>query len=160
VLIGVTRAGVLAGISILAGCSDVNRAYHVVTSSVRTAFFEPPHPTTPPRASTRSPPSSSWQFDNVAAAKPPASPESKPVVVNGLSGKEVRALLGPPTARGGPAPGETWTYKSGSCEVELYLFPDVSHGGLHVLDYRVNGASAYEESKQACLRRLRDASSS
>ena len=159
-LIGVTRAGVLAGISILAGCSDVDRAYQTVTSSVHAAFFEPPRHTTQPRAPTPSPASSSWQFDDVATAKPPAPHDSKPVAVNGLSGKEVRALLGQPTTRSGPAPGETWTYKSGPCQVDLYLFPDVSHGGLHVLDYRVNGASAHEESKQACLRRLGNAPSS
>jgi hypothetical protein len=44
--------------------------------------------------------------------------------------------------------------------VELFLFPNVTHGGLQVLDYRVSGAESGEDSKQACLRRLRDAPSS
>jgi hypothetical protein len=78
------------------------------------------------------------------------------VVVNGLSGKAVRALLGQPAARAGPAPGETWTYRSGSCEVKLFLFPDVTHGGLQVLDSQIDGTGAHEDTKQACLRRLRD----
>ena len=82
--------------------------------------------------------------------------EATSVQMNGLSGKAVRALLGQPAARSGPAPGETWTYRSGPCEVKLFLFPDVANGGLQVLDSRVDGAGAHEDSKQACLRRLRN----
>ena len=96
-----------------------------------------------------------WSFDSTPAAKPPTPEGTAPVEVNGLSGKAVRALLGQPAHREGPAPGETWTYRSGSCEVELFLFPNVTHGGLQVLDYRVNG-TRHEDTKQACLRRLRN----
>jgi hypothetical protein len=81
------------------------------------------------------------------------------MVVNGLSGTAVRAMLGQPTTRTGPAPGETWTYRSGSCEVELFLFPDVTQGGLHVLDYRVSGAGSRADGQQDCLRRLRNTQS-
>jgi hypothetical protein len=95
------------------------------------------------------------QSERTTKTEPPAAPESTPVVVNGLSGNAVRALLGQPAIRAEPAPGETWTYRSGKCEVDLFLFPDVTHGGLHVLDYRVNGAGSGQD-VQACLRRLRD----
>jgi hypothetical protein len=97
---------------------------------------------------------------STAEAKPATLPEPEPVVVSGLSGNAIRAMLGQPSARAGPAPGETWTYRSGSCAVELFLFPNVTHGDLQVLDYRVGGAGSGEDSKQACLRRLRDAPSS
>ena len=82
-----------------------------------------------------------------------------PVVVNGLSEKAARSLLGKPAAQGGQAPGETWTYRAGSCEVELFLFPDVKHGGMRVLDSRVSGAGAHEDGQQACLRHVRDGQS-
>ncbi len=78
------------------------------------------------------------------------------VAVDGLSGNAVRALLGQPATRAGHAPGETWTYRSGSCEVDLFLFPDVTNGGLRVLDYRVSGAGSQQDAQQACIRRLRD----
>ena len=64
------------------------------------------------------------------------------MVVSGLSGNAIRAMLGQPSARAGPAPGERWTYRSGSCAVELFLFPNVTHGGLQVLDYQVSGAGS------------------
>jgi hypothetical protein len=82
------------------------------------------------------------------------------VVVNGLSSNAVIALLGQPASRAGSAPGETWTYRSGPCELELFLFPDLTQGGLHVLDYRVNGADPRDDGEQACLRRLRSDQSS
>lgn len=82
------------------------------------------------------------------------------MVVDGLSAKAARSLLGQPATRGGPAPGETWTYRSGSCEVHLYLFPNVDHGGMQVLDHRVSGAGTGEGAQQACLRRVRDGQSS
>ena len=153
VLARVTRAVVFAEALILAGCSDLDRAYHTVTGAVQTALIEPRH-----SASLRPPPPSPapspWGPDGASVATP--SPAPTPVVVNGLSSKAVRALLGQPAARAGPAPGETWTYRSGSCEVKLFLFPDVSHGGLQVLDSQVAGPGAREGSKQTCLRRLRD----
>lgn len=156
----VTRAVVVAEILAVTGCASIDRAYYTVTDAVEAAFTSPrrtasarvPRPPAPP-PSTRGPTST-------AETKPATLPEPEPVAVNGLSGTAVRAMLGQPSARAGPAPGETWTYRSGSCEVELFLFPNVTHGGLQVLDYRVSGAGSGEDSKQACLRRLRDAPSS
>ena len=154
-----TRAAVVAGILAIAGCASIDRAYYTVTDTVETAFTprhapptrvpRPPAPPTIPRGSA-----------STAEAKSATLPEPEPVVVSGLSGNAIRAMLGQPSARTGPAPGETWTYRSGSCAVELFLFPNVTHGGLQVLDYRVSGAGSGEDSKQACLRRLRDAPSS
>jgi hypothetical protein len=151
------RAVVLAQSLLLVGCSDIDWAFHKVTDTVESAFVVPSH-ATPARARPRPAPAqpSSPNYDSVSTAKPPAAPDTRPVTVNGLSDKAVSALLGQPASRTGPAPGETWTYRSGSCEVALYLFPDVNHGGLHVLDYRVNGGGAEENTRQACLRRLRD----
>jgi len=160
VLARMTRAVAVAGILAVAGCASIDRAYYTVTDAVEAAFTSPRR-----TASTRlprphsSPPSPS-DATSTSEAKPAMRPESQPVVVNGLSGDAVRAMLGQPAARAGPAPGETWTYHSGSCEVEVFLFPDVTHGGMQVLDYRVSGAGSGEDSRQACLKRLRDAPSS
>ena len=153
-----TRAVAVAGILAVVGCASIDRAYYTVTDAVEAAFTSPRRTASArvPRPHS-SPPSPSGPT-STSETKPATLPE--PVAVNGLSGTAVRAMLGQPSARAGPAPGETWTYRSGSCEVELYLFPNVTHGGLQVLDYRVSGAGSGEDSKQACLRRLRDAPSS
>jgi hypothetical protein len=81
--------------------------------------------------------------------------DQPPVVVDGLSADAVRSLLGPPVAQAAAGPGETWTYRSGSCEVLLFLFPDVSSGGLRVLDHQVNGAGSRDTDQQACFQRVR-----
>jgi hypothetical protein len=159
VQVQVTRAVVLAGVLLLAGCSSVDWAYYKVTDAVESAFTQPRH--TSYARVQQQPAPSPWRSASTSTAEtkpviPPATqPETTPVVVDGLSGKAVRTLLGQPAARSGPAPGETWTYRSGTCQVDLYLFPDVKHGDLQVLDHRVNGAGSHEDN-QACLRRLRD----
>ena len=163
-LVRVTRAVVLGNALLLAGCSCVDWAYYKVTDAVESAFTETRHSS--PARSAPAPAPSPWRSASASAAEtkpaipatvqpPTVQPAATPVVVDGLSGKAVRTLLGQPAARSGPAPGETWTYKSGSCQVDLYLFPDVKHGDLQVLDHRVNGAGSHEDN-QACLRRLRD----
>jgi hypothetical protein len=154
----------LAAPLVLAGCSSVNEAYHAVADPVQTAFSDIRHavsartssPSAAPSAPPAGRPESTAQTQSPPAPDPaPApTPELKPVVVNGLSEKAVQALMGQPAAKDGPAPGQTWTYRSGSCEVELFLFPDVTQGSLHVLDYRVSGAGSRADQQQACLRRV------
>jgi hypothetical protein len=156
VLTGVSRAVLLAGTLALMGCTTLSRAYHTVADPVENAFNEPRHST---YARSSPPPPPALHSASTTEARPPPAADPTPVVVNGLSGTAVRAMLGQPTTRSGPAPGETWTYRSGSCEVELFLFPDVMHGGLHVLDYRVSGAGSRADGQQECLRRLRNAQS-
>ncbi len=78
--------------------------------------------------------------------------DAPPVVVNGMSAGKARALFGQPATRVSAGPGETWTYRSGECQVQLYLFRDVLHGGLHVLDHQTSAS----DGEQACLRRLTD----
>lgn len=144
---------VLAGTLVLVGCSSVDKAFHAVVDPLQTTLAGPRGTTTPRASPVPAPPA--MQSERTTKTEPPAAPELPPVVVNGLSGSAVRALLGQPAIRAEPAPGETWTYRSGNCEVDLFLFPDVTHGGLHVLDYRVNSAGSGQD-VQACLRRLRD----
>jgi hypothetical protein len=143
------------------GCSEVDRAYYTVTNTVQATFYDLRHaPSTRPAHSTSQAPPGNYNDASVPRSSPTETPQPTPVLVDGLSATAVRSLLGQPTARGGPAPGETWTYRSGSCEVHLYLFPNVDHGGMQVLDHRVSGSGAGENAQQACLRRLRDGQSS
>jgi hypothetical protein len=149
-----------ATLLILGGCSEVDRAYYTVTNSVQSAFYDLRHTKSgtarPVRSASQVPPGT---YSDSPPARSLETPHPTPVVVDGLSAKAARSLLGQPATRGGPAPGETWTYRSGSCEVHLYLFPNVDHGGMQVLDHRVSGAGAGESAQQACLRRVRDGQS-
>jgi len=155
------RLVVLAGPLVLAGCSSVNQAYHAIADPVQTAFLDIRHAVSARTPAPPAPPAgrseSSTAVHPPLAPDPPAEPipEPKPVVVNGLSETAVQTLLGQPVAKHGPAPGQTWTYRSGTCEVELFLFPDVTQGSLHVLDYRVSGAGSRADEQQACLRRVK-----
>jgi hypothetical protein len=149
----------LAGALALGGCAQIDRTYQAVSKALHSALYEPRHQA--PTHLTHVPsPSPAGNSNATSAQRMPVSLAPTPVVVDGLSAKAVRALLGQPAAHGGPAPGETWTYRSGTCEVELFLFPNVTHGEMQVLDHRVNGAGTGEDAKQACLRRLRDGQSS
>lgn len=77
-----------------------------------------------------------------------------PIVIDGLSAPAVRALLGTPVTQSATGPGETWTYRSGRCELAVFLFPDVESGGLRVLDHEVTGVGAREVDQQNCMRQV------
>ncbi len=79
-------------------------------------------------------------------------PANAPVALAGASAERVEAQFGPPASRAASGSGERWTYRTGDCSLDLFLFPDVSRGGLAVLDRRASGADAED-----CARRLRDA---
>lgn len=166
VVAGATRLALLAGPLVLAGCSSVDRAYHAIADPVQTAFVDIRHDisaraSAPPaahhesRTATQPPPAPALTPERTPETTPVPTPVPTPVVVDGLSAKAVRTLLGQPAAKDGPAPGETWTYRSGPCEVHLFLFPDVTHGGMQVLDHRVSGAGSGTDDQQACLRQVR-----
>jgi hypothetical protein len=127
-------------------------------------FYRPPrqqaerapaqyYPPSPPPKSAGIPKPAPVQSSPLAPPVAPA-PEADVAVV-GLSGAAVRSLFGAPATRAASGPGETWGYHSGECQVQLYLFPDVAHGGLRVLDYHVATGSSRGDDPQPCLRRLR-----
>ncbi len=89
---------------------------------------------------------------------PLSRPEPAPpgIVVTGLSSSQLVQLLGEPAARVPTGQGERWTYHAGGCQLDVFMFPDVSHGGLTALDHRVSSDAPGPDGEQACLRRLRD----
>ena len=78
------------------------------------------------------------------------------MVVTGLSSPQVVKSFGEPVARVPTGQGERWTYRAGGCQLDVFMFPDVSHGGLTALDDRVSDSEAKPGGEQGCLRRLRD----
>ena len=97
-----------------------------------------------------------------AAGQPPTSPApigapaAPPILLSGLGASQLVRLLGEPAARSPSGQGERWVYRSGACEVEVFVFPDVVHGQPTVLDHRLGAGPGGADAEQACLRKLRD----
>jgi hypothetical protein len=79
-----------------------------------------------------------------------------PIVLAGLAAADLVRLLGEPAERSPTGQGERWTYRSGNCEIEIFVFPDVANGRPVVLDDRLAAGPPGPDAKQACLRKLRD----
>lgn len=163
-LVAVRRLLPLVGVVTLTACGDVDRTASAIVSFPGYAVTEirqtvtritTPAPAPRPTMARQSPAPDNHPLMTTTSVAAPPTDSGPPLQVNGLHGQAVSALLGQPTARSAQAPGETWTYRSGSCEVNLYLFPDVAKGGMHVLDHRVSGTGGSADAEQACLRRLR-----
>lgn len=171
-LIGGSRAIVTAGLLLLAGlplggCSDLDSQVRQLSGTVSgqvadlSAWLSPPSPAPhhPPASYVRHPqsaPPAAAPTADAAAPAPAAAPAATPISIDGLSENAVRALLGNPAARAAAAPGETWIYRDASCELRLFLFPDVAKGGLHVLDHRITASAPTGADPQTCLHRLHD----
>ena len=138
----------------LPGCSDVARFFGPTPNQQAAARHRSPQalplPHTPP-AVTEPP-----VVPATTEPAPPPAPEPTAIVVTGLSSSQLVKLLGEPLTRVPTGQGERWTYQAGECQLDVFMFPDVSHGGLTALDDRVGGSVARSGGEQACLRRLRD----
>jgi len=84
----------------------------------------------------------------VAGARPPAGAEFMQLA--GLSGTELRRLLGAPDFRRHEAPAEIWQYRSADCVLSLFLY---RKGGQYRVAYgeildrdaaRISPASCYD----------------
>jgi hypothetical protein len=138
----------------LPGCSDVERLFgptsgKQVAAPHRPAAPLPVPPIPPPEAAQPV-----VQVSSEPASRP--APAQPAIVVNGLSSPQLVKLFGEPVTRAPTGQGERWTYRSRGCSLEIFMFPDVSHGGLTALDDRVSDDTAEAGGQQACLRRLRD----
>ena len=138
----------------LPGCSDVERLFSP-TPGKQTAS---PHRAAPALPVPPIPPSESAQPVVPVSSEPVSRPmPAQPaIVVNGLSSPQLVKLFGEPATRAPTGQGERWTYRSSGCSLEVFMFPDVSHGGLTALDDRVSDEASETGGKQACLRKLRD----
>jgi hypothetical protein len=87
----------------------------------------------------------------------PPSPDSPrlPTAVVGLSQDQVRGLLGAPAATAAHGTKQTWTYRSGSCSVEIAFYYDVTRNGFFALSHHAAGTGGGD-----CLSRILDARAS
>ena len=103
----------------------------------------PPSPISEPAGTAAPPP------------KPAPPPLREPMVLQGLTQGEIRALFGEPSERIDRAPGQIWIYRVSRCRVDVTFLLDVRRNEALVVDNTVSGEGAPDATKQQCLRRLK-----
>jgi hypothetical protein len=88
--------------------------------------------------------------------EPLAAPGTPPLptTVVGLSQEQVRGLLGAPAATAAHGTKQTWTYRNGSCSVDIAFYYDVTRNGFFALSHHAAGGGG------DCLSRIRDSRAS
>jgi hypothetical protein len=70
----------------------------------------------------------------------------------GLDQSAATRLFGPAAEKSDEPPATVWRYKSGSCELDLFFYLDLSSGRMRTLHYALKGAGADVVKRQECLR--------
>jgi len=131
-----------------------------------------PAPTTgvePPDVSTADPSSAPAETpDGDVAAVPPAPAviQSEPEPVSTLASpdelkskaeSEVVTLLGRPVTTRSEGTGTVWTYRAGTCSLDVYFFLDVADNQRRALSYEMLPAGAEDDATQTCYKALKEA---
>lgn len=95
----------------------------------------------------------------VRRVAPPATPapSDAPIVVVGVSRKELTMSLGEPAERIDRNPGQAWVYRASPCAVEVLFLLDVVRNDLFSIDRKVTGTDGTPRGEQQCLQRIKAA---
>jgi hypothetical protein len=99
-------------------------------------------PTSPAAPSTAAAP------DTPAAA--PAA-EYDPDRLVGLSEVDATNLLGPPVEKADSPPSRVWTYRSQTCDVKLFFYPEVGGTTYRTLTYEINDRDPADTTHGGCV---------
>ena len=92
----------------------------------------------------------------VTPATPPPSSDA-PIMLVGLSRKELATTLGEPAERIDRNPGQAWVYRASPCAVEVLFLLDVVRNDLFSIDRKVTGTDGTPRGEQQCLQRIKSA---
>jgi hypothetical protein len=97
-----------------------------------------------------------------APAVIPAEPEpvagiSSPDELKSKAESEVVAILGRPVATRSEGTGTVWTYRAGTCSLDVYFFLDVADNQRRALSYEMAPAGAEDDASQSCYMALKEA---
>jgi hypothetical protein len=81
--------------------------------------------------------------------KGPSAVVSKRLI--GLNETQLKSLLGPPLVETLQPPAKAWHYRTGRCNFDLALYPDVETRIYHALSYEVISDDGSNEGKRRCL---------
>ena len=89
------------------------------------------------------------------AAPPPAEPgvvDAQHLV--GLSQADATKMFGSPAERKDVPPAQVWTYRSETCDLKLYFYPEVGGSAFRALTYQIDDRGANDATHHACLASL------
>jgi hypothetical protein len=155
------------GLLLLSGCEVVRSARDDLTrltspppppSQVRKST--PPKQPAPAQAASIRTGSSAAPVEASAAATPSDRPsaaggaDGTTILPTGMSERELRATLGPPTSEEEHPPGKQWRYRDGKCTVDIQLYPDVETKQFGTLAYKVKSDDNTDEGRRLCVAQL------
>lgn len=91
---------------------------------------------------------------SASAGSDPVGSVTTAINLVGLDEQQVEAVLGAPTEQEDRAPAKTWRYRSGSCTVDLALYPDVETRVFRTLSYAVTTDDDTAAEERLCLATL------
>ncbi len=93
-----------------------------------------------------------------AVATPPAADTNKtastdddPDHLVGLSEADAIRLLGNPIARADTPPSRVWTYKSTSCDLRLFFYPEIGGTSYRTLTYEIDDRDPSDSNRRNCV---------
>jgi hypothetical protein len=93
----------------------------------------------------------------VVPAEPvPLSLANSPDELKSKAETEVAKLLGRPDATRREGTGTIWTYRSGTCSLDVYFFLDVADNQRRALSYEILPEAADDDAIQSCYRALKE----
>ena len=84
---------------------------------------------------------------------PTAAPtaEYDPDRLVGLSEADATNLLGPPVEKSDAPPSRVWTYRSQTCDVKLFFYPEVGGTTYRTLTYEINDRDPADTTHGGCV---------
>lgn len=93
-----------------------------------------------------------------AVATPPAadttttaSTDDDPDHLVGLSEADAIRLLGNPISRADTPPSRIWTYKSTSCDLRLFFYPEIGGTSYRTLTYEIDDRDPSDSNRRNCV---------
>lgn len=86
-----------------------------------------------------------------------ASSASTPDELKSKAESEVATLLGRPAATRREGTGTIWTYRAGTCSLDVYFFLDVADNQRRALSYEMQPDGAEDAAIQSCYKALKEA---
>jgi hypothetical protein len=86
---------------------------------------------------------------NAPAAAPAADYDPDRLV--GLSEADAMSLLGPPVEKSDSPPSRVWTYRSQTCDVKLFFYPEVGGTTYRTLTYEINDRDPADTTHGGCV---------
>jgi hypothetical protein len=123
------------------------------------ATIPPPPPPSaappPPPSKPRAKPNETRRQVALVPPKPPV-PVTPPPQIVGLSDAGLLETLGRPEDQRDVPPAKIWRYRSGDCELDIFLYLDVARNRFHALQYDARPPNNAPAARDQCLVRLRE----